>query len=338
MAAAEFLFLSQEDVVAAGGLDMPATIGVVEEALRLIAAGDTILPPKTTIHWSDAIDTDETEGRIIAMPAYVGGSVHLAGFKWIPSVPGNPARGLPRGIGLVVLTDPDTGLPVAVMDGTVTSAMRTGAVTGIGARLLAREGARTAAILGTGVQARTQLAALEVVLPSLEEIRVWDIDPARAEAFTSNSERTVAAGFAEEAARDADVVVAATMAPAPYVRAEWLAPGSLFVSVSSLDPELGCIEKADLLVCDLWDRETEHASRPFARAQAARITRQKDVVELPQIVAGAHPGRTSAHQRVFFSPVGLAVEDIAAAARVFRRAKEDGLGTKLSLWQTPIWS
>lgn len=177
MTAAEFLFLSQEDVVAAGGLDMPATIEVVEEALRLIASGDTILPPKTTIHWSDAIDTDETEGRIMAMPAYVGGSVHLAGFKWIPSVPGNPARGLPRGIGLVVLTDPDTGLPVAVMDGTVTSAMRTGAVTGIGTRLLASEGARTAAILGAGVQARTQLAALEDVLPSLEEIRVWDIDP-----------------------------------------------------------------------------------------------------------------------------------------------------------------
>lgn len=108
--------------------------------------------------------------------------------------------------------------------------------------------------------------------------------------------------------------------------------------MSSLDPDVACIVQADLLVCDLWERETEHASRPFARAQAAGITQQEDVVELPQIVAGNHPGRTSDDQRVFFSPVGLAVEDIAAAARVFRRAKADGLGTKLSLWQTPIWS
>jgi ornithine cyclodeaminase/alanine dehydrogenase-like protein (mu-crystallin family) len=78
--AAQFLFLSQEDVVAAGGLDMVGTIEAVEEGLELIAVGDTILPPKTTIHWSDAIDTDETEGRIMAMPAYVGGAVRLAGF------------------------------------------------------------------------------------------------------------------------------------------------------------------------------------------------------------------------------------------------------------------
>ena len=338
MSEAAFLFLSQEDVLAAGGLDVPATIDVVEEALRLHAGGETRLPSKTTILWSDEIESEETRGRIMAMPAYVGGSIGLAGLKWMPSVPSNPARGLPRGIGLIVLTDPETGLPVAVMDGTVVSAARTGAVTAVAVRRLAPAGARTAAMLGAGVQAGTQLPALEAVLPSLEEIRVWDIAPGKAETFAARSERAVVVPSAEDACRDADVVVAATMAPDPYVSGDWLGPGSLFCSVSSLDPEVGCIERADLVVCDLWDHETEHPSRPLARALAAGVIRREDVVELPDLVAGAHPGRTSPEQRIFFTPVGLAIEDVAAAARVYRRAAELGIGTRLSLWQSPIWS
>lgn len=157
MSEARFRFLSQEDVAAAGGLDVAATIDVVEEALRLHAEGDTRLPVKSALLWSDELGSEETDGRIMAMPAYVGGSIALAGLKWIPSVPSNPSRGLPRGIGLIVLTDPETGLPVAVMDGTIVSA--------------------------AGVQARTQLAALEAVLPELDEVRVWDIAPERAETF-----------------------------------------------------------------------------------------------------------------------------------------------------------
>ena len=127
--------------MAAGGLDVAATIDVVEEALRLHAEGDTRLPSKSALLWSDELGSEEKDGRIMAMPAYVGGSVGLVGLKWIPSVPSNPSRGLPRGIGLIVLSDPRTGLPVAVMDGTIVSAVRTGAVTGVTARRLARPGA-----------------------------------------------------------------------------------------------------------------------------------------------------------------------------------------------------
>jgi ornithine cyclodeaminase len=334
---ARFLFLSQEDVVEAGGLDMPATIEVVEEALRLHAEGDTRLPSKSALMWSDELGSEETLGRIMAMPAYVGGSIGLVGLKWIPSVPSNPSRGLPRGIGLIVLTDPATGLPVAIMDGTVVSAARTGAVTGVAARRLARRDAKVAGMLGAGVQAGTQLSALEAVLPSLEEIRVWDITPERAEAFRERSARVVPVASAEEACRGADVIIAATMAPEPYVPPEWLGPGSLFCSISSLDPEVACVEQADLVVCDLWDHESKHHSRPLARAKELGAIRREDVVELPDLVAGRHPGRTSEEERIFFTPVGLAIEDVAAAARVYRRAAKLGLGTELSLWKNPIW-
>ena len=339
---AELLFLSQEDVVAAGGLDMAPTIEVVREAFRLQAAGDTRLPSKPTIRWSDALDSEEREGRIMAMPAYVGGDMDVAGLKWIPSVPDNATRGLPRGIGLIVLTDRETGLPLAVMDGTVVSAMRTGAVTGLSCSLLAREGASVAALLGAGVQARTQLLGLRAALPGLREVRVWDVAGDRAAAFSEEASGdgidVVPAAGAQAACAGADVVVPVTMAREPYVAPDWVGPGTLFVSISSFDPTVELIRSADVLVCDVWEHETEHESRPFARAAAAGAVRREDVAELGDLVAGRREGRTSAEQRVFVSAVGLAIEDVAAAHRVYLRARDLGLGTPLSLWNRPIWS
>lgn len=328
--------------MAAGGLDMAPTIEVVREAFRLQAAGDTRLPSKPTIRWSDALDSEEREGRIMAMPAYVGGDMDVAGLKWIPSVPDNASRGLPRGIGLIVLTDRVTGLPLAVMDGTVVSAMRTGAVTGLSCSLLARDGASVAALLGAGVQARTQLLGLRASLPELKEVRVWDLARDRAESFcgelSGDGLGLSPAADAEAACDGADVVVPVTMAREPYVPPEWIGPGTLFVSISSLDPTVGLIAASDVLVCDVWDHETEHESRPFARALAAGAVRREDVLELGDLVAGRREGRTAPEQRVFVSPVGLAIEDVAAAHRVYLRARDLGLGTPLSLWDRPIWS
>lgn len=336
-----FLYLSQEDVIAAGGLDMSPTIDIVERALRLHAAGEALLPPKVSIHWSDDLDSDEREGRIMAMAAYVGGELDVAGLKWIPSVPDNPARGLPRGIGMILLTDRDTGLPIAFLDGTVVSAMRTGAVGGIAARLFANPGTSVVAMLGAGVQATTQLKALELEL-HLDEVRVWDVDPARARAFCEREARDAFALVPEEdpahACRDAPLVVAVTMAPDPFVPPEWIAPGSAFLSMSSLDPTLELIQASDVLVVDAWEREVEHPSRPFARALAAGIVSREDVVELGEVLTGAKPGRTDPSQRVFVSPVGLAIEDVAGAWRVVRRAKELGVGTELRLWDRPLWT
>ncbi len=341
MREASLLFLSQEDVVAAGGLDMRPTLEVVEEALRLLATGDAILPPKSSIRWSHDLDADEREGRIMAMPAYVGGDFRVAGFKWIPSVPDNPSRGLPRGIGLVVLTDRGTGLPLAVMDGTVVSAMRTGAVTGVAARLLAAPGSSVAALLGAGVQAKTQLMALEQALV-LREVRVWDIAPERARGFCDREARDgfalVPVGDARTACEGAAVVVAATLAPEPFVEAGWLGEGSLFVSISSLDPTVELIAAADILACDSWEHETEYPTRPFARALAAGALTRDRVVELGELLVGSRSGRTGPKERAFVSPVGLAVEDVAAAHRVFRRAVELGLGTRLELWKRPVWT
>jgi ornithine cyclodeaminase len=220
--------------------------------------------------------------------------------------------------------------------------MRTGAVSGLAARSLAPSGATTLALYGAGVQARTQLAALERTLPGLTEIRIHDPRPDQAEAFVAREQggrpplRVV--GDAREAAAGAHVVVPATMAPAPFIEADWFEPGQLIVSISSHDPSLGAIEAADLLVTDDFAHETYHPSRPFARAEAAGIVREEDVVPLGAILAGDHPGRTRPDERILVSPVGLGIEDVAWATAVYRRAVDLGIGVRQRLWDTPIWT
>ena len=327
--------------MAAGGLDMEGTIAIVEQALRLHAKGEAIAPKKSSILWSDDLDSDERLGRVMAMPAYVGGDLDVIGMKWIPSVPDNAARGLPRGIGVVLLSDRETGLPIAVLDGTVVSAMRTGAVGGIAARALANPGSSVATLLGAGVQARTQLMALERTLP-LEEVRVHDVVAGRAAEFCERERRE---GFRltpvddpAEACAGSAVVVAATMADEPFVPADWLDPGSVFISISSLDPTVELIAACDVWVTDVWEHETGHHSRPFARALAAGIVTREQVVQLGDLLVGNVPGRTAEDQRVFVSPVGLGIEDVAEAWRVVRRAQELGIGTPLRLWERPVWT
>jgi N-[(2S)-2-amino-2-carboxyethyl]-L-glutamate dehydrogenase len=337
---ATYRCLSQEDVVAAGGLDMDACLRVTAETLELHHRGDTVAPMKAVIHWSDDLDTDEKLGRIMAMPAFVGGDVQMAGLKWIPSVPSNATRGLPRGIGVIFLSDPETGLPLAFMDGTVISAMRTGAVSGIAARELARMGASVLGLLGAGVQARTQLMALEQTLPGLEEIRIYDIVRSQAErlagAQTDGPSRRVVER-PEEAVRECDVVVPVTMAPEPFIPAAWLAPGAVAISVSSLDFDVDTVPAADLLVADDVEHETGHAARLFARAEVAGLLERERVVSLGAVITGAHPGRGSGGDLVVVSPIGLGIEDVAWAAHVFRRAEELEVGTEMRLWDEPVW-
>jgi len=341
----EFLYLSQEDVVAAGGTDMPAMIDIIERAFRVKADGQVTMPPKVMITWSEEPATEEKHGRIMAMPGYVGGDFDVAGLKWIPSVPDNPARGLPRANALVLLSDRETGLPLAVMDGTVVSAMRTGAVTGVALRHLAPAGADTACLLGAGVLAHTQLAALRSELPELRSVRVYDPLEERCRTFCRRrSEETGLdvrpAGSPEHAVRGAQVVVPATMAVEPSFRPEWLEPDVTVVLVSSLDGPLELHAVTDLLVVDDWVHESTHAGRYAERLVGAGMIDAggSAAVELADIVSGRHPGRTGAPQRIVVSPVGLAMDDVAGAWHVLGQAQRAGIGTVLRLRSgPPVW-
>ena len=208
----EFLYLTQADVRATG-VDMPMVLDAVEDSFRLHHRGQTNLPHKTVL------DLGERErGRGNAMPAYVGGDYDTFGIKWIAGFPKNPIlHGLPRATGFFILNDSWKGVPLAIMDCTLLSAMRTGAVTGVGARYLARPDSESVAMIGAGVQARTQLEALKVVLPGLKEARAFDIRREVAEQYAVEMGARLgmdvrAVGSAEAAVREADVVVTVTVA------------------------------------------------------------------------------------------------------------------------------
>ena len=329
----EFLYLTQADVRATG-VQMPVVMDAVEDSFRLHHQGKTILPYKTVL------DMGERErGRSNAMPSYVGGEYDAFGIKWLAGFPHNPRlHGLPRATGFYILNDSQKGIPLAIMDCTWLSAMRTGAVTGVGAKYLARPNSRSVAIIGAGVQARTQLEALKVALPGLKKVRAFDIRPEAAEAFASEmSDRLSidarAVASAEAAVRDADIVVTVTVADDPIVKDAWMKPGSLFAAVGSYqEEEFAVVENSDRIVVDGIEHVLHRGTPVIALMLAQGTIKEEDITELGAIVCGDAPGRERPEERIFFSPIGMGTNDLCVCSRVHQLAVEKGIGTKLELF------
>ncbi len=337
-----FRYLSQEQVIDLGGLDMAKAINDVEEVLRLHAAGDSVLPSKTVMRWGD-VDSETTRGRINAMPGFIGGRFQAAGIKWIASFPSNIDRGLPRGSAVTILNDPHTGVPLAVMDGTLISAMRTGAVSGVATRLLARAKIETVGILGAGVQSRTQLLAVRVARPHLSRVVVYDPRRDRAEAWCADMAARVPASYElvdspREAAEAADILVSATTSSEPIVEQGWVRPGVLYLQVGGLECRVEALADFDRIVVDNWAEMKHRAAQTLVDAHARGVIGDSDIsAELAEIVLGRQPGRSTPDERIYFSSVGMGIEDIAIASRIWRSAVERGIGAELDLWQQPAF-
>jgi ornithine cyclodeaminase len=342
MSSVEFIYLSQEDVLAAGGLDMKMSMEAIEKAFRLLNEDKVIIPSKIVL----VLPPSERErGRINGLAAYIGGDWEMAGIKWVPGFPKNPREhGLPRANALIILNDTNTGLPLSVMDGTILSAMRTGAVGGIGAKYLAREDSEVAAMIGMGVQARTQALALKEALPNLKEIRGYDIVKEKAtkvaneiEEMTSISTRIV--DNPREAVEGADVIDTVTLADEPIVKDKWIKDGSLFIHMGSyIEEEYDVVLHSDKIIVDDWEVVKHRKTPILAKMYDQGLISDKDIyANLDVIVAGKKPSRENDNERIFFSPIGMAHEDVAVASMVYDRAKREGIGQKLPLWTKPLW-
>ncbi len=321
---------------------MAGTLQAVEQSFRLHGLGQTILPPKPVLRWGGP-ETEETTGRIMAMPAYLGGDLRIAGIKWIPSAPQNPKKyGLPRANALIILNDPDTLMPLAVMDGTIVSAMRTGAATGVAAKYLARRDSRTIGLVGAGVQGRTQLMALKEVLPAAETVRVFDLDGEKAARFAAEMAAELglevrAVDSAAAACQGADVFVTATMSTFPYVRAEWYAEGVFHSEISFWDTPPEVLRHLDRIVADDYYQVEHHGVDVCYRAVRDGFIRRDQVTNLGDIVVGKAPGRQSPTEKIMFNPIGMGIHDVSEAYRVYRNAVERGIGRRLPLWEKPHW-
>jgi ornithine cyclodeaminase/alanine dehydrogenase-like protein (mu-crystallin family) len=264
------------------------------------------------------------DGLLGAMPAYLP-SAGL-GCKLVTLFPHNTDR--PTHQAAIALFDPGTGTPIALMDGTYITATRTAAAAALAARLLARPDARVLAILGTGVQARSHARAF-ASLRDWSEVRIAGRDEAKAAALASELGAT-ALSF-EEAVRGADVVAAATHSAEPVVRVDWVTPGTHVSSVgynapgSELDPAL--VRAATIVV---ESRASSFAPPPGGAPELAGID-PSSVAELGELLAGTRRGRTTPVETTLYKSVGVAVQDLAAAALVLAAARERGAGLEIEL-------
>ena len=338
-----FVYLDQEDTIRAGALDMARVIDRVELALGLLETGDVVDPPKSVLRWSDDPEMESVRGRVNFLSAYLGGDIDSLGMKWVASFPANRDRGIPRATALIILNDPATGVPVALMEGSIISAARTGAMTGVAAKYLARPDTESVGIIGTGVQSRTQLLALCAVLPDLSEVKVYNRTRETAIRFAAEmgartGKRITIVDRPEDAVRGLDLALVATTAHQPLMEGAWLSPGMLTVQFSGHECDFEVIRRADKLVCDQWETVKHRGiTTPAIMHQQGLLQDGEIYADLGEIVTGKKAGRESPEELIHFAAIGLGVNDVAVASMVFQAATEMGIGTPLSLWKSPMW-
>lgn len=281
-------------------LHMKELIPVMASALADLSRGKVVQPVRVMV------PVAEHQGFLGIMPAY-GGAL---GVKVVTFYPNN--QGIHTHHAMILLFRPETGEPLATMDGRLITEMRTAAVSAVATQLLARPEASVLAILGSGVQARSHLEALRLVR-EFRDVRVWSPRNARAFADRSGVRATTSA---EEAVRGADVVVVATTSMTPVLLGKWLSPGAHVNAVGAPRPTWRELDDDTLAKARIYVESREAASRESGDVIAAGQV----FAEIGEVVAGAQPGRRSEDEITLFKSVGVAVEDIAAADLVYRKA------------------
>jgi ornithine cyclodeaminase/alanine dehydrogenase len=325
MTAPSLLYLSRQEVAAVGPA-MAEILAALETAFREKGDGRVEMPPKPGIHPGGG------DNFMHAMPAWIP-ALGSAGVKWVSGFPENRRRGLPYITGLLILNDPETGLPLAVMDCVWITAMRTGAATALSARHLARRDSSVVGVLGCGVQARTNVEALGVLFP-LTRVVTYDIHPERAEDFAAQAEARfglegVAVATPREAVAGCDIVVTAgpiLKNPHATILPGWLDEGA-FASLVDFD--------------SYWHPEALAEAAKFCTDDTAQLRHYQKIgyfqripplhADLGELVTGRKPGRESVEERTIAANLGLALDDMAVAPLIYRRALERGVGVRLPL-------
>jgi ornithine cyclodeaminase/alanine dehydrogenase-like protein (mu-crystallin family) len=319
------LVLAHEDVKRL--LAMEDCIELMAEALADLARGQSWQPLRFVVR------PPEEQSLMGLMPAHRSLPEPAYGLKTVCIFPGNPARGLDAHQGGVMLFDGETGELRALVDASAVTSIRTAAVSAVATRALARPDSKVLAILGSGVQARAHLQAMARVL-SFEQARVWSRTAEHARAFAAEGEAPFpveAAESAEAAVRDAEVVVTVTSAREPIVERGWLAPGAHVNAVGSSIPTARELDSATIAAAALFvDRResTLNESGEYLRAvEEEGIGPDHIRAELGEVLIGSADGRVSPDELTVFVSLGLAVEDLAAAEFLYRRARSEGAGS-----------
>jgi len=317
-------------------LPMSACIEVMADALRATSAGGAVLPLRSMVWMPDRT------GMIGLMPGYLERAERGAGtlgLKVVSIFPGNHAAGYDSHQGVVMLFDTRHGFPLAIMDASSITAIRTAACSGVATRALARDDAGDLAILGSGVQARTHLAAMRAVRP-VRRVRVWSRNAGNAERFAADSPIPVEVMPTARAAVDgADLICTTTAAREPVLEGAWLAPGTHVNAVgacfaTSRELDTAAVARARLVVDRAESARNESGDFLLARRDGA-IGDDHILGELGDLLLGRFTARRSADDITLFKSLGIAIEDLAAAHHIYAQALAQGAGVSVPLGPDP---
>ena len=313
-------------------LPMDECIDVMSDALAALARGEAIVPLRE-IMW-----LPEKVGALGMMPSYIG-SMNAVGLKVITVFPGNHGTKYDSHQGAVLLFEAKHGQLLAIMDATTITAIRTAAVSGAATRLLARTDADDLAILGSGVQARTHLAAMLHSRP-IQKVRVWSRDAEHSQRFAERESKrhgipVSAVATVQEAVKEADIICTTTSAREPVLKGEWITPGTHINAVGSSvafarELDSAAVKNARLFV----DRResTLNEAGDFLLARKEGIVDDSHIAgEIGDLIIGQIDGRRSSDEITLFKSLGLGIEDLAAANHIYRKAMESNVGSAVEL-------
>jgi N-[(2S)-2-amino-2-carboxyethyl]-L-glutamate dehydrogenase len=331
------LYLNKEDIARVGGNTSDLYVDAITNVLCLHAQKQFVQPLKPYLR------TEGKEGhiadRIIAMPAYIGGEHPVSGIKWIGSKHDNPTlRGLERASGLIILNDPSTNYPIAVLEASLINSMRTAAVSVVAAKHLAKKGFKTVAIIGCGVIARKQVQSMLEQFPQITTIYLYDLYPAAAIKLAEDMKELfphvsfAIENSAEKAVRQGEVIIPCTVTDWPYIQYDWLQKGAFISNISIMDVQKEVFLKADKVIVDDWEQANREKKVIHQLVLEGKFSKEQLYAELGEIVIGEKVGRENDEEIIILNPMGMAIEDIACAYAIYQRAVNMQIGTTLSLY------
>lgn len=333
----DMLYLNRSDIEQAGGNHSTVYVNALTEALKAHANQDFVQPLKPYLR------ANGTEGhiadRIIAMPSHIGGQDPVSGIKWIGSKHDNPSeRKIERASGVIILNDPETNYPIAVMEASLISSMRTAAVSVIAAQKLAKKGFEALTIIGCGLIGDRQLQSMLEQFDHIKQVYVFDqFEKASANFIEKWAEARpdihfVQATTAKEAVENGEVVITCTVTDKPYIEYDWIQKGTFISNISIMDMKKDVFTQADKVLVDDWSQANREKKTINQLVLEGRFSREALHAELGELLTGAKPGRENDDEIILLNPMGMAIEDISSAYYIYKEAKQQQIGTILSLY------
>lgn len=327
----EIRYLNRQDISNSGIYDFECHMKSIEDVYHTHFEGDFIIPMTEYLKYKDR----PTYDRIVVLLGYLGGRFNVSGIKEIASSTSNFKKGFERASGIIILNDPDTQRPYAIMEGAQISAVRTVAVSSVAIKYFAPDNMNKVSIIGCGYLAKIHLKMLkQLYFDRIGELCVFDNDESKRVEFCDDAKelgfKIKQATSAEQCIRESDVILPCTTSEEPYIESAWIKQGSLYCAVSLLDPKLNVLEDSDYIIVD-DEKNCKHEGRPLQLLEKNGRLDSSKLFSIGEILSKKIDIRSDKKAKIFFNPMGLILMDLALAARCYEIAIEKGIGIQLDI-------